>query len=142
MIAVDLNLLIYALNEDAPEHHRALNWWEQTMSSDVPVGLTWSVLLGFLRLSTNPRIMPRPLSPEQALEVIDDWLAHPITRILEPTCQHWTILKELLAPLGSAGNLTSDAHLAALCIERGALLCSADSDFSRFSKLRWNNPLA
>jgi len=142
VIAVDLNVLIYALNEDAPHHERALSWWEETMSSDTPVGLSWSVLLGFLRITTNPRILPRPLSPQQAVEVVDSWLAHPLTRIIEPTRQHWTILKELLAPLGTAGNLTSDAHLAALSIEHGALLCSTDNDFSRFAKLRWSNPLA
>ncbi len=142
MIAVDLNLLIYALNEDAPQHHHALGWWEEIMSSDTPVGLSWSVLLGFLRITTNPRILPRPLSARQAVEVVDDWLAHPLTQILEPTRQHWTILKELLAPLGTAANLTTDAHLAALSIEHGALLYSADSDFSRFAKLRWKNPLA
>jgi uncharacterized protein len=141
VIVVDLNLLIYAINEDAVVHERARRWWERTLSGGEQVGLAWSVILGFLRLTTNSRIMPRPLAPEQAFATIDEWLAHPSVTPIEPSDRHWPILKELLEPLGTAGNLTSDAHLAALTIEQGARLCSTDNDFSRFSGLRWSNPL-
>jgi toxin-antitoxin system PIN domain toxin len=141
MIVVDLNLLLYAVNEDAIQHARARTWWEHCLSEGQSVGLAWSVILGFLRLTTNPRIMPRPLSPEDAFAVIDGWLDQPSVRTIEPTERHWPLLKELLAPLGSAGNLTSDAHLAALTIEHGAQLFSTDNDFARFAGLRWRNPL-
>jgi len=142
MIVVDLNLLLYALNEDAPLHARALAWWEGVMSSTTLIGLSWSVIIGFLRIATNSRVLPTPLTSAQAVEVVDLWLDHPLTRVLAPTERHWAILTELLEPLGTAGNLTSDAHLAALCIEHGARLYSADNDFARFAKLRWTNPLS
>ena len=99
-------------------------------------------MLGFLRIITNGRIMPTPLPPEIALEIIDEWLGQPPSRIVVPTEEHWPILKELLTPLGTAANLTSDAHLAALAIEHGARLFSTDNDFGRFAGLRWTNPLA
>jgi toxin-antitoxin system PIN domain toxin len=139
---VDLNLLIYAVNEDALQHERARRWWEAVLSGAETVGLAWSVILGFIRLTTNSRVMPRPLAPEQAFAVIDDWLGHPFVTAIEATERHWAIVKELLLPLGTAGNLTSDAHLAALAIEHGARLVSTDNDFSRFAGLRWMNPLA
>jgi uncharacterized protein len=141
VIVVDLNLLIYATNEDALVHEQARRWWENLLSSGEAVGLAWTVLLGFMRLTTNPRVMPRSISPEDAIAVIDGWLAQPSVSPLEPTERHWEILKELLSPLGTAGNLTSDAHLAALAIEHGARLFSTDNDFARFPGVRWVNPL-
>jgi toxin-antitoxin system PIN domain toxin len=141
VIVVDLNLLVYAVNESAASHKAARRWWERSLSQGTPVGLAWTVLLGFLRLTTNPRVMPRPISIEQAVEIVDDWLAHPSVEVIEPTERHWDILRELLSALGAGGNITSDAHLAALAIERGARLCSTDNDFARFSRLRWSNPL-
>ena len=142
MIVVDLNLLVYATNEDALQHDSARRWWEGVLSRGESVGLAWVVVLGFLRLTTNPRVMPRPLTPEQAMGIIDSWLDQPAVQMLEATERHWEILKEILAPLGTAGNLTSDAHLASLAIEHGARLVSTDNDFARFSGLRWVNPLS
>lgn len=142
MIVVDLNILIYAVNADAPSHRQARRWWERTLSDGETVGLAWSVVLGFLRLTTNARVLPRPLTTEQAFAIIDDWFAQPSVQAVAPTDRHWAIVKEILAPLGAAGNLTSDAHLAGLAIEHGACLCSTDNDFARFAGLRWVNPLA
>ena len=85
---------------------------------------------------------PRPPSPGEALDYVDRWLAQPITTVIEPTARHAAVLRDLLGPVGAAGNLVSDAHLAALAIEHGAELCSADRDFGRFPGLRWMNPLA
>lgn len=142
MIIVDLNLLIYATNRDAPLHERAFAWWKECLvTDDEEVGLAWSVLLGFVRLTTNPRVMPKPLEPAEALAVVDKWLSHPVVRTVVPTARHWNIVKELLDAAGTAGNLTSDAHLAALAIEHGARLFSADHDFNRFPGLRFTNPL-
>jgi toxin-antitoxin system PIN domain toxin len=137
----DINLLIYAINRDTPYHAKAKRWLEETLSADEPVGFAWIVLLGFLRIVTDDRIMPTPLSSATAMEVIDDWLAQPFSQTITPTDNHWEIVKELLLPLGTAGNLTSDAHLAALAIEHSGRLYSTDNDFGRFRPLRWQNPL-
>ena len=141
MKVVDINLLIYAINTDTPHHNKAKQWLEAALSDDEPVGFAWIVILGFLRIVTNARIMPQPLDPEDAVMVVDDWLVQPPSRIIVPADRHWMILKELLSPLGTAANLTSDAHLAALAIEHGARLYSTDNDFSRFVGLRWTNPI-
>jgi toxin-antitoxin system PIN domain toxin len=100
------------------------------------------VLLAFLRLSTNPRVFDAPLGPAEAFDLVDGWLAQPCATVVHPTERHAAILRKLLEPLGTAGNLTTDAHLAALAIEHGADLCSSDSDFSRFTGVRWLDPLA
>jgi uncharacterized protein len=139
---VDLNLLLYAIDEEAPPHERARPWLEEVLSNTEDIGFAWIVLLGFLRISTNPAILERPLSADEALDFIDGWLAQPPATIVHPTERHPANLRKLLEPLGTAGNLTSDAHLAALAIEHGAELCSADTDFARFPGLRWHNPLA
>jgi toxin-antitoxin system PIN domain toxin len=141
MKIVDINLLIYAINKDTPHHSKAKKWLEDCLSSDEPFGFAWIVILGFLRIVTNGKIMPTPLPPDIAVEIVDDWLRQPPVRTVVPSRQHWSIYKELIAPLGTAANLTSDAHLAALAIENGARLYSTDNDFSRFHSLRWTNPL-
>lgn len=142
MKVVDLNLLIYATNTDAPDHQRARSWWETVMSGEQPVGLAWIVLLGYLRLTTRPGLLPRPLSLAAAEGVIDEWLEQPVTVVISPGERHWSILKSLLEHVGTAGSLTTDAHLAALAIEHGATLCSSDRDFARFNGLKLENPLA
>jgi len=138
---VDLNLLVYATNSDAPDHELARKWWEHAIASDETVGLAWVVLLGYLRLTTRPGLLPRPLSVSQATGVIDEWLDQPVTIVVLPGERHWSILKSLLQSIGAAGNLTTDAHLAALAIERSATLYSSDSDFARFAELEYRNPL-
>jgi uncharacterized protein len=141
MIIVDVNLLIYAVNADAPLHRKAKAWLEETLSGTQTVGLPWTVLLAFLRLTTRAGVFRMPLSAESASELVEDWLRQPAAIAVEPTAQHLRILRDLVLPLGTGGNLTSDAHIAALAIEHGAELCSCDSDFARFPGLRWRNPL-
>lgn len=99
------------------------------------------MILAFLRITTNGRVFPKPLTTEQALEAVDTWLREPIVRTLSPGLEHWRILNGLLAECGAAGNLTADAHLAALAIENGCQLRSTDTDFARFRRLDWSNPL-
>jgi toxin-antitoxin system PIN domain toxin len=142
MILPDVNLLIYAANADAPMHRGARAWLENTLSGHEPVGLCWAVLLAFVRLTTRPGLFRTPLPPDAAFAAIAEWLEQPGVQILHPGPRHLSILRGLLEPLGTAGNLTSDAHLAALAIEHNALLCSSDGDFARFAGLRWKNPLA
>jgi hypothetical protein len=139
---VDLNLLLYAVNRDSARHARAKAWLDRTLTDGDPVALPWAVLLGFLRLATSPRVFPEPLSATQALSVVDGWLARPAVVTLSPGDDHWRMLRDLLVESGTAGNLTSDAHLAALAMEHGAELCSTDADFGRFRGVRWVNPLA
>lgn len=141
MILPDVNLFIYAVNQDAPLHRQAKSWLEEALSGPETVGLSWLVLLAFLRVSTRPGAFTIPLSPQTAFDLVDTWLAAPATVIVEPTAQHPRLLRDLLSATGTAGNLTSDAHLAALAIAYNAELCSADSDFQRFPRLRYRNPL-
>jgi toxin-antitoxin system PIN domain toxin len=137
----DANLLIYAVNEDAPDHVPARTWLASTLSGVEPVGLAWLALVAFVRITTRPGVFAHPLATTSAFEIIEGWLARPNVFVLHPTERHVGILRGLLEPLGIAGDLTNDAHLAALAIEYGAELCSADSDFGRFQGLRWTNPL-
>jgi toxin-antitoxin system PIN domain toxin len=137
----DVNLLIYAADETAVQHARALEWVEDTLSGTETVAFAWSVLTAFVRLITNPRALRDPWDAEHALGVVGGWLAQPPVIVAHPTDRHLAVLRDLLVPLGTAGNLTSDAHLAALAIEHGATLCSSDVDFSRFPGLQWLDPL-
>jgi toxin-antitoxin system PIN domain toxin len=105
------------------------------------VGLPWLVLLAFLRLTTRTGLFQKPLAVETAFDLIDAWLQQPSVTVPEPTARHLRTLRDLVLPLGTGGNLTSDAHLAALAIEHGAEVCSTDNDFARFRGLRWRNPL-
>ena len=141
MILVDANLLIYAIDTDSPHHRRARRWLEEALSGTTPLGLAWIVILAFLRLTTRPGILKRPVRLERALEFVDEWLAQPYVRAVGPGENHWAVLRNLLRASGTAGNLTSDAHLAALAIEHGCTVCSTDSDFKRFPGLEHVNPL-
>ena len=142
MKLVDLNLLIYAINRDTPHHLAARKWWEACLSDGEPMGLAWAVVLGFLRITTNGRIMPNPLDSDEALELVDDWLKQPAVFVVSPTDRHWDVFRQIIEPLGTAGNLTTDANLAALAVEHGATLCSTDIDFARFQLLKWINTLS
>lgn len=141
MKLIDLNILLYAVNKDAAHHKRVLAWWEQAINGDELLGLPWIVLLGFLRIATNPDIFPRPLDPDTAIGKVDAWLSLACTRLLREKDEHWDILRSLLAEAGTAANLVTDAHLAAFAISHGAVLVSRDTDFARFRGLRWENPL-
>lgn len=141
MRLLDLNLLLYALDTTSPRHAQARPWLEGTLSGSRTVAFAWSVLLGFVRLSTRAVVFERPLTVGQALDLVDAWLSLPATTVVHPTDRHADVLRELLEPWGTAGNLTTDAHLAALAIEHGAELCSTDADFSRFPGVRWIDPL-
>ena len=142
MKLVDANVLLYAVDEGSAHHARAKPWLERQLSGSETFAFAWAVLLAFLRLATNPRVFDAPLSVDEAFELIDSWLDQPPTTVVHPTDRHAAIVRELLTPLGSAGNLTTDAHLAALSIEHGAELWSADADFARFPRVDWRNPLA
>ena len=142
MIVADANLLVYALHADMPKHVASRQWLEHCLDTETRLALCWVVILAVLRVTTNARLFPRALTAEQAVAVIQMWLDNPSVVLLHPGPRHWEILAELLRQVGTAGNLTMDAHLAALALEHGAELHSCDADFQRFPGLRLINPLA
>jgi uncharacterized protein len=137
---VDANLLLYAVNEDAPLHGAAVTWLDPALAGREAVGFGWAVVLAFVRLSTHPGLFPNPLTPEQAFDVVESWLAQPASIVVDPTARHLGVLRGLLTQLGTAANLVSDAHLAALAVEHGAEIVSFDADFARFPGVRWRRP--
>jgi toxin-antitoxin system PIN domain toxin len=132
----DTNVLLAAVNEDARGHRVARDWLAESLSGAEPTGFAWLALVGFVRLATKAAIFARPLSPSEALDLVDEWLARPNATALHPGERHPAILRDLLTSAGTAGNLTSDAHLAAIAIEHGAKFATFDSDFHRFAELR------
>jgi len=142
LILVDANILLYAEDSLSPLHQKARVWWDEQLSQSGPVCLCWPVLSAFIRIGTNPRIFEHPLSLEQALARVQSWMEQPCTRVIRPTEQHWTIFQMMLKDGQAVANLVTDAHLAALAIEHGCDLASTDSDFARFPKLKWINPLS
>ena len=142
MIVPDVNLLIHAYNIQAPEHEAARHWWEGTLGGPRPVGLAWVALLGFIRIATKRGIASTPMTVTETNRQVRRWLNHPRVQILTPGEGHAEVLFRLLEQVGVAGNLTTDAHLAALAIEYQAEIASTDTDFARFPGLRWFNPIA
>jgi toxin-antitoxin system PIN domain toxin len=142
VILPDLNLLFHAYNAESPVHGAAREWWEGLLNGTQPVGLAWAVILGFIRISTHRQVLANPLPVATACTHVRAWLAQPYVAILDPGARHAEILFGFLESLGTAGNLTTDAHLAALAVEHQAELHSTDADFARFRGLRWVNPLA
>ena len=141
MILVDANVLLYAEDSLSPYHDTAREWWDAQLSGTSPVCLCWTVLTAFIRIATNRLVFERPLSLKDAIQRVQGWIDQPCTRLIHPTEQHWQVFQELLEQGQAVGNLTTDAHLAALAIEHGCQLYSTDSDFGRVPKLKWKNPL-
>lgn len=137
---VDANILLYSVDEDSPFHETARDWMTEALNGPQRVGIPWTSLWAFLRIATNPRAMVDPLTPAQAWEHVDDWLAAPATWTPSPGRGHAEILRTLLVGQDLRVGLVTDAALAALCLEHGLAIVSADSDFARFSELVWINP--
>lgn len=140
MILPDVNVLVHAHNSDSVVHEVARDWWDDCLSGSEGVGLAWATLLGFVRITTNRKIVARPLAVGDVMARIHGWLELPQIHIAQPSDTHFARLRAELERLGTAGNLTTDAHLAVLAMERGYVLYSTDTDFARFDGLRWVNP--
>ena len=141
MILVDANLLVYAHVKTLPQHAAAHAWLDQQLNATARVALPWPSLLTFVRLVSNPRIF-QPAEPiSDAWRQVEDWLGCGNVWTAQPGERHTEVLSNLLRDTGMKSELVPDAHLAALAIEHGLELCSTDSDFARFSGLRWSNPL-
>lgn len=140
MKLVDANVLLYAVNEDAPGHAAAHAWLDGALGAREPIGFAWVVLLAFLRLSTHASLFARPLTPEEAMGIVEGWLSRPPALVVQPSDRHLSLLRGLLTSTGAAANLVNDAHLAALALEHGAEIVSFDRDFQRFEGVRWAAP--
>ena len=141
MILPDINLLLYAHNPRATHHQKAFQWWNQCLQGNEGVALAWVVILGFVRITTHPRVFERPMTVAAAAGRVEEWLTLPHIHLVHPAQTHFQTWSALLQQIGTAGNLTTDAHLAALAIERGLILHTTDADFARFAGLKWKNPL-
>ncbi len=142
MILVDANLLIYAHDVAAPKHDRAKTWLDDRLNGSARVGFPWMSILAFLRIVTNQRIFAKASPIGEAWAVVQAWLGNDSAWIPSPTERHGEVLEQMLFAGGAVGNIVPDAHLAALAVEHGLVLCSADMDFTRFPALRFENPLA
>lgn len=132
MRLVDANVLIYAVNSSQRQHEPAFTWLTSALSGSETVGLPWNSLLAFIRVATNPRIFAEPLSVDDALSIVHSWLSSPAAVVVDPSPRHLAVLSELLTTAGTAGNLTTDAHLAALAKEHQADVVTFDRDVERF----------
>ncbi len=141
MILVDANLLIYAHHQAADFHSRARAWFEAALRGNEGVGIAWMTILAFLRITTNRHIFTHALSMPEAEQIVAQWMTHPSVSIVPAGDRHWEILSRMLLEGQARSDLVSDAHLAALAIEYGAVVCTTDRDFARFPGLRWQNPL-
>jgi len=137
MTLPDVNVLLFATNQRARQHLVAKAWLDAALDGNERVGLAWITLLGFLRISTKPGIFPNPLTVAQASDFVKELLHSSATDVITPSQDHALTLTRLLKDVGTAGNLVTDTHLAALAIENGAELVTFDRDFGRFAGLRW-----
>lgn len=141
MILLDANLLLYIKIQNYPQHEASKTWFEQQVADSVRIGLPWHSLLAFLRVGTNPKVYPSPLSIEDAWMQINEWLSLQNIWIPSPTDRHQNVLGDLLKKSQASANLIPDAHLAALAIEHGLEVCTTDTDFAKFPNCKWKNPL-
>lgn len=142
MIIVDVNVLIFAYNADAPQHDKARGWLEQALSGSEPIGLPWAVVHGFLRITTNTPAIKPPFPMTDAVAIVEEWFSSPTVTLIEPGPRYWPIFRQLLADAKVEGTLVSDAHIAALAIEHDATVCTTDRDFRGFTGVRVINSLA
>lgn len=139
---IDANLLFYAVDTRSRFHAPAYEWLLKQLNGDRRVGLPWQSLASFLRLATHPRVFPSPLKPAEAWQAISAWLGSPVAWTPEPGTGYAAVLGDLLVRYDVTGNLVPDAQLAALALEHGLTVYSADTDFARFTEVSWTNPLA
>ena len=141
MTIIDANVLLYAYDADVPQHKAASQWLKKLLESGETIGLPWLSIWAFIRIGTNPRISITPMTAPQAFGIVSEWLAQPGVVLIGPGPLHAQILERLVSGFGATGPRVTDAVLAALAIEHGASLASADQDFRRFPELRWIDPL-
>jgi hypothetical protein len=142
MIVLDANLLLYAYDKESPHYAKSRPWIERTFSGSEAVGLPWQTIAAFVRVATNVRLLRGRIPATRVMELVEEWLAQPNVRVLTPGDNHWPLFRRMILEGQAFGPLASDAQLAALTMENGGILYTADRDFARFPGLRWINPLA
>ena len=140
MIIPDVNVLIHAVNSDSPRNQHIREWWDGCLNGSRPVYLPWVVVLGFVRISTNRRIFNNPLSITEASHYVESWLKLPVVRTIVPAEGHWDIVSRLLKEAGTGGNLTTDAHIAAMAVQWDCTVYTTDTDFARFPGVKRKQP--
>jgi uncharacterized protein len=141
VILPDVNVLVYAFNEDARDHARYAAWLVETVKAPEPYAVSELVLSAVVRIVTNPRILERPASIEKALDFAESVVAWPNCVRLGPGPRHWPIFTDLCRTARVRGGGVTDAYFAALAIESGSEWITADRGFARFPGLRWRHPL-
>ncbi len=141
MIVPDANLLLYACDQSSPFHTKAATWCERVMNGTSPVILLPPVIFGFVRISTHPRIFTDPLSGAEASAHVRSWLSRKQVRLHEMLPDDVETALVLLEAAGTAGNLTTDAQIAAVALRLDAEVHTADLEFGRFEGARFSNPL-
>jgi uncharacterized protein len=140
VVIVDANVLLYAVDRTSAHHEPARSWLDGSLAGGQAVGLAWIALLAFIRIGTNASILPSPMTVQEATDQVEAWVAAPAAVVAHPTARHAAVLRGLLRETGTAGNLTTDAHLAALAVEHGADIVSFDRDFARFPGITHHLP--
>lgn len=142
MIVLDANLLVYAYNSVSAHHKQARSWLEETLSRIETVGIPWQAVSAFLLVVTNPKLPGERLSLAESVQIVDSWLAHPNIQVLTAGENYWPLFRRMVVEGRATGPRVSDAEIAALTLEYGGVLHTADRDFARFPGLRWKNPLS
>ncbi len=139
---VDANILLFATNRDSPFHRPAFRWLSDALAGAEPIALPWQSLAAFLRISTHPTALPRPVTPQVAWRQVESWLALPTVWVPASSSRYAHVLGELTVKYRLAGSAVTDAQLAALAVDHGLAVVSADTDFARFTEIEWVNPIA
>jgi len=140
VVIVDANVLLYAVDSTAAHHENSRSWLDRSLAGSEAVGLAWVVLLAFVRIATSPAIHPTAMSVDDALDQMETWLGAPAAVVAQPSARHVGVFGSLIRSVGTGGNLTTDAHLAALAIEHSAEIVSYDRDFARFTGVKHRIP--
>lgn len=141
MIIPDANLLLYAYDAESTFHEQARSWCERVLSGPEPVTLLPAVIFGFMRIATHPKVFANPLSAAEAADHVASWLAQPHVKVVDMLAEDVECALALLRGASVAGNLTTDAQIAAVAMRLGADIYTADLDFGRFPGVRYTNPL-
>lgn len=138
---LDANILLYATDPASIDGPRAQQVLVDALNGNERVALPWQTIGAYLRIATNPRASTDPMTGDEAWGWVEQWLALDITWIPPATDATARSYSELVSKMNITSSLVPDAMLAALAIEHGQVLWSADTDFARFPNLQWHNPL-
>lgn len=140
MIYPDVNLLLYAYDTESEFYRAASEWLEDALTNE-EVFFSWHTITGFIRIITNSKGSGSPLSLDQAIEIVNDWLDLENTHLVSMEKKNWPLFAKMLSEGQATGNLVMDAHVATMAASCGATVASTDKDFKRFPGLRYIDPI-